>query len=448
MMYHFKLFIPIIIFALLTGCGEQKNEHASQNQEAAEVLQPILISEENREAGGAYFAKDQHENPVLCWTEKVDEKGESILKFAKFSISESQFEKPVPVAPSIGTRIHGESMNKIAFKKDGTLAAVYAVKHPTEENRFAGSIFYTLSSDEGDTWSEPAYLHTDTLPGYGRGFFDLKTLPDGEIGAIWLDGRFGDTYPGSALYFAKTEKGAGFGKDKQIGESTCECCRTVLFVDGRDRIHVAYRDILFPSALNGQQVRDMVHSISYNNGSTFSDVKRISADNWAIEGCPHTGPTLAANQTGLHAVWYTAGGDQGLYYTSSDNDGKSFIPRSKVKVSGEVKHPQMIALPDSQLVVAWDEIQKPKENIHKKEASVHGHGHDDYSASTARRQIVLQLRKSDGETTNTVVSNAGTDGSYPTIMPLKNSKVIVAWTENTKNGMPGIYYKIVDLKEI
>lgn len=446
MMHQCKLFVPIVIFVWLTSCSEHKNEHASHDHEAMELLHQVLISDENKEAGGTYFAKDQHGTPVLCWTEKADEEGESILKFSKFNISESQFEKPVEVPPSIGTRLHGESMNKIAFKKDGTLVAVYAVKHPTEENRFAGSIFYTVSSDDGGTWSKPEYLHTDTFPGFGRGYFDLKTLSDGEIGAIWLDGRFGDTHPGSDLYFAKTEKGAGFGKDTQIGESTCECCRTALFVDDHERIHVAYRDILFPSALKGQPVRDMVHSISYDNGNSFSEAKRISADNWAIEGCPHTGPAVAVNKKGLHAAWYTAGGDQGLYYTSSDNDGKSFNPRSKI--SGEAKHPQMIALSDGDLVIVWDEIQRPEKKAEKTVASAHQHEDGNHTTSPAGRQVILQLRKNNEEIINKVVSNAGADASYPSLMSLGNSSVIVAWTENTKNGMQSIHYKIVDLREI
>src|SRR3546814_9076857 len=106
------------------------------------------------------------------------------------------------------------------------LIAMFGKRFDDPENRFAGAIQYSVSNNQGKTWSSPHYLHSDTSHNYGRGFFDMAVLPDGEAAAIWLDGRFGEADTGSALFFACTSPGGGFGPDKMIAKSTCECCRT------------------------------------------------------------------------------------------------------------------------------------------------------------------------------------------------------------------------------
>src|SRR5690606_26476941 len=110
----------------------------------------------------------------------------------------------------------------------------------------------TESHDGGAQWSSPRYLHVgDTTRGLGRSFFDVARLPDGEVGAIWLDSRYRGA--GSALMFAKTEGKAGFVKDKVVDTGTCECCRTELKVTENGDIHMFYRKIWQDS------VRDIAH---------------------------------------------------------------------------------------------------------------------------------------------------------------------------------------------
>src|SRR3546814_5220138 len=91
----------------------------------------------------------------------------------------------------------------------------------------------------------------------------MGTLGNGEVGAIWLDGRYGEADTGSALFFASTIPEGGFGMDKMIGESTCECCRTDLLVDSAGRIHIAYRDILYPRSEEHTSELQSLMRISY-----------------------------------------------------------------------------------------------------------------------------------------------------------------------------------------
>lgn len=431
MLIHPYSLMGMLLAAFLANACDQPGKHSSHPHEDIET---VRVTAESTEAAAPYLTQDHQGNPVLCWTEK-EETGQFMMKYAVYD-SISGFETIVSVTPSLGTRIHPESMNKLAFKADGTVVVVYSVKHPTVDNPFAGSIFYALSGDQGETWTRPAYLHSDTLPMYGRSFFDVVTLPDGEVGAIWLDGRNGDAAPGSALFFAKTNPGKGFGADKQIGEATCECCRTAILVDGKGDIHVAYRQILFPTELIGEQVRDMVHSVSTDGGRTFSSPQRVSADNWAIAGCPHTGPAFASTRQGLHMVWFTASGDPGVYHTRSGDDGATF--GSKNKVSGVARHPQLASLPAGPLLMVWDESRS--NDLPHSTRSEHQKEHTRASAGS---QIMMQVKHVDGSTVNRTITPMGPDAAYAVAIPLKKEKAIIAWTQQDLTGS-GILYRVVD----
>lgn len=415
--------LAIFLFTLICSCDSSK-EQAVDEREQDEVT---VVSAVGSNATNPFLTKNHLGHPALCWTEELTEGERFVVKYSVFDPEEAAFGDIITVTPSEGTAVHPENMNKIAFKSDGTVIAVYSRKHPTEENRFAGSILYTQSFDGGNTWTDETYLHSDTSRNVGRGYFDLATLPDGEIGAVWLDGRYGKASKGSALFFAKTGERQGFGEDRDIGESTCECCRTDLYVDQEDRLNIVYRDILNDS------IRDIVHQYSSDNGASFSDPRRISPDNWVIHGCPHTGPSLASTSKGLHAVWFTAGGAPGVYFTSTADQGQTFSLRNKV--SDKAMHPQMAALPDDRLVLVWDEVIE--EEAVPLQAGMHQHG--GHGTATRGSSIILQTRKGNSVLDRMVLSDPAANASYP-VLVTKEEKILVAWSQESEEGS-AVYYR-------
>ena len=109
----------------------------------------------------------------------------------------------------------------------------------------------------------------------------------------------------------------------------------------------------------------MVHIVSADGAKTFTAPERINADNWVINGCPHTGPTMTENNEGLHYAWYTGGKTAGCFYKESSN-GKSSQEKPE-SISRRGSHPQMATLPDNSLVIVWDELleasDKPAKRI-------------------------------------------------------------------------------------
>src|SRR3546814_19303323 len=63
----------------------------------------------------------------------------------------------------------------------------------------------------------------------------------------------------------------------------------------------------FPPSYVGKRVRAWVYIAALDTCGTLRAPVRISVYNGEIEGCPHSGPSLAVTQAGIQAVWFTAG---------------------------------------------------------------------------------------------------------------------------------------------
>lgn len=444
-----RITLIILIFSgLYFSC--QHNSSSSERVRRKTDLgkdysQPIQISEKLKKAAGAYFTKNQNGNPVLVWTEAVSENEQdgNIIKFTTLKNDGNEIGAIQEIPTSKGCRQHDESMSKIAFKKDGTIVAVYSKRTPSKKNRFAGALFYTQSFDGGKAWTDSKYLHVgDTTLGLSRSFFDLATLPDGEVGAIWLDSRLTEKRgDGSSLFFAKTSGRDGFLTDQVIAKGTCECCRTDLFVAEDGKIHAIFRDILSGG------MRDMAHLFSSDLGNTFSSSSRISKDDWLINGCPHTGPSMGETPTGLHFTWFTQGGGAGIYYTFSPKEKDVYFPRKLVTPKGQ--HPQLLALKNDKVVFVWEE--RVGQNI----AHVSGHHHENKSSIAEKPEIEKEIDQTsfikaqiwqEGYPSQEVwVSLPKQIGEYPVVTELNENKIGIAWVQTNQDGEYGIFYKMIEI---
>lgn len=397
------------------------------------------ITDIESEAVGPYFTKDHQGNPVLCWTELDIQDSLYRLKYAIYDGQSGELGTPITVAGSEGSSAAAESMSKVAFKSDGTVIALFNKRFENSKNRFASAIYYTLSKDGGESWAEPQFIHSEISQDYGRSFFSITTLEDGEVAAIWLDGRFGDAEKGSALFFARTENGQGFGEEVCLDKNTCECCRTEILKDQLGGIHIAYRGIQQPLGHLGKQVRDMVYSFSNDNGKTFIPALAISKDNWEIEGCPHTGPSLAHNEDGINALWFTGGGIPGLYLSSLEGTNEEF--KAKVEMSTAGRHPQMISINDNTLAMVWDEVFGERQQ--SVDATMEEQGMTMvHNSSTKNSRIILTLFNR-GKIKQFPISTELHTAHHPVIISSGNG-VLVAWIKEA-NGKPSITYSFIKI---
>jgi len=415
--------IIICLSIILTGLTSCKNS----NENTGKILR---IEDDGIESTGPYLTKDNKGNAVLCWMSKSASDSLYRLKYAVFDSLANQFGSSFTVSSSAGTSYSAESMGKIAFKADGTVIVVFSKKFENEKNPYAGAIYYSTSKD-GKNWTSASFLHSDTSHAYGRNFFDIATIGNGEIAAIWLDGRFGKTEKGSALFFAATEKAKGFGIDTCINKSTCECCRTDLLCDDKGLLHLAYRSISYPSELMGAQVRDMVYITSADNGKHFTVEKPISKDNWKLEGCPHSGPSLAVSSKKINAVWFTAAaGKPGLYF-SNLSDQSSFGKRSLISANG--RHPQLTSIQNKAIVVYEDSENAASMPQHHSMSMNH-------HQAASKAKIVLEVL-GDGSDAGKMNITDGAFADHHAVIASQNGNALVAWIRED-NGRSTICYTL------
>ncbi|UFH53458.1 sialidase family protein [Spirosoma sp. KNUC1025] len=155
-------------------------------------------------------------------------------------------------------------------------------------------IVYSISTDQGTTWSQPAPVHADRTPNTVRGFFDAIVMANGEVAVAYLNDIPGKPHERDLKFV--TSKGDKFGEVKTLDPFTCDCCNISLLVDHKGVLNLYYRE-------NQENTRDIYKMISTDNGATFSKADNLYADNWKINGCPHSGPTSSANASGNLIAW-------------------------------------------------------------------------------------------------------------------------------------------------
>lgn len=371
----------------------------------AETTCPFITSDANGKVVMSFGKEIKGENTVLC--------------YAFFDEKAKKFETPIEIPSSKGVELHGENAPKMIFKPNGEIIAVWGIDNPTPKKKYGGLIQYSQSFDKGKSWTSATPLVKDTA-GIDQRYFDIDLLPNGEVAIIWLDNRSKTELQGSSLYYAETKGKSGFQNEKSIGETTCQCCRTDLYVGKNGVIYTAYRDII------NDEIRDMVLSYSSDNGKTFSEPKRISPDDWKINGCPHTGPTMTQNKAGLHFAWFTMGGGAGVFYANSSDNGSTFSKRDSVSDNPSAKHPQITVLNDKEVVIVWDETAEIEGNYFNR--------------------IGLQQRGKNGEIVKTLfVSEDNAMATFPIVKTLNDSEVLVAWSQGSKESQ--VFYKIIRLEK-
>ena len=336
------------VLLLLQACSDD------QPAQTISTTQPARV--DSLQGACPYLTKDNSGNMVLSWVRTINDSS-AVFCYAVSSNGSQSFGAPIIIPNSDNIQPHGENLPKIIFKPSGEIIALWGAANPNPKNKHSGLVYYTQSFDDGKSWSAPKPLVTDTTS-YDQRYYDVALLPNGEAGIIWLDNRKTSDKEGSALFYASTSGKDGFKNERSIAESCCQCCRTDLFVDSKNNLHVLYRGII------NDTIRDMVHAVSMDGGNSFSQPKRISEDNWVIAGCPHTGPAMTENENGLHFAWFTGGKDKGSYYTKSTDNGNSFGKRDSVSSLGS--HPQLTTLPNGALAIVWDETVPMNNKMYKR----------------------------------------------------------------------------------
>ena len=437
-----KLFLLAISGVFLwSSCKDEKNP-SKQETNPPEVK--ILESGDYSASAPYLYKKDSL--IIVNWTQKKERN--TSLKYKIFNTKNLSFgeKKEVPVAK--GLQLHDESMAKVGMDKKNTLFAFYRRRDSKSRSMFGGHMYYSYSNDGGKTWSNEQKLVKDTTS-TSQSFYDIALLPDGFIGLSWLDSRkpIDKEFKGKTLYFASTDEENEVKNEKPVAGSTCECCRTDIYVDPLKNIHIAYRNIIQkgePGFItqkeeaiqngvknvdslkfwdNDTEIRDMYYIFSGDQGKTFTKPVPIFRDNWHISGCPHTGPSLALNKNQLGAVWFTGKPEhEGLYFNDKKLQDSLFSPK-KDYISKEGRHPQMVAVNGKYYIVYEEYYEKD------------GKGYE---------KIILESMDINRKSQKTEISAPLSRNDHAVIAPVDDHHLLIVWV-NTDTKHKKLQYKIVKI---
>jgi hypothetical protein len=214
---------------------------------------------------------------------------------------------------------HGESSPQMQVRTRSEFYCLWQSRRGESEGsvlRFARSV----------NWGESFSKAIDIDPSApSQSFFTMDVSPKGVIYAAWLDGR--DRGKGragtSAVYLARSlDRGVSFEKPVRVALDVCPCCRPAIAFGGEGEVHLSWRGVL------DGNVRDIFVAASSDGGVTWGAPVRLAEDNWVLNGCPHSGSSMASIGKRLFVSWYTVRDKRpALWLAYSDDGGKTFSRR-------------------------------------------------------------------------------------------------------------------------
>jgi hypothetical protein len=303
---------------------------------------------------------------------------------------------------------HAESTPQMLVR---TMHEFYCVWEATDGHGHSG-LRFARSMDWGKSFSKSVEVEPSDKS--GQGFFTMAVAPDGAVFVAWLGRDRGQAGSGSsALYLARSANhGQSFEKSAKIATRVCPCCRPSIAFDSSKHVYITWRGVL------DGDVRDMLLAASNDNGVSFAPAARVASDGWQINGCPHSGASLAVENGRLFISWHTVkNGQPELYLAWSDDRGKHF---SKPALAAgnilDANHSRLISLegrlgllfqgrePDA--TGGWGKL-----DVFFREIEISGR--------------LLPLRR---------LGHSAGSAMYPTAVYENPNHVYVVWTERTDEG--------------
>jgi hypothetical protein len=214
---------------------------------------------------------------------------------------------------------------------------------------YAYDVRIAISKDGGRTWSASLLLNRDGKKGE-HGFVTLAPLPNGGVGATWLDGRNmveGKEEGDMTIRYATIDATGVIRSDVQLDDRACECCTTGMTMS-RGRPVIAYRD------RSPEEVRDIAVVRQTANG--WSKPRLLHNDGWKIAGCPVNGPQVDARGKRVVAAWFAAAADHGRASVAfSDDAGATFGTPIVIDDGTPIGRMDVVMLDGGAAVVTWSE---------------------------------------------------------------------------------------------
>lgn len=337
----FRIYLLLLVVISSANCNRSTSE------------QPLVIRATQSPTDGDSREPDLTTTPdgrvILSWVEKLDDKRHALRTAV---LDQNGWSNTQTVAEGDNWFINWADFPSVIALKDGTLAAHWLAKSGSAT--YAYDVNLSTSNDAGKTWIKPIVPHRDNTQ-TEHGFVSLIPLPDGRLGAVWLDGRnmknvkdsdeHGPAPESMTLRYAAIAADGNLSDETELDERVCECCQTSAAVTSNGPIAV-YRD------RSPTEVRD-IYIVRQVNGS-WTRPQAVFADNWQINGCPVNGPAIAADGARVAVAWFSSVADTPrIKIAFSQDAGATFRQPIQVDDGESVGRVDTLLLPDGSALVCW-----------------------------------------------------------------------------------------------
>lgn len=336
--------IASVLVLLLAACQQEQARPApaAPQKTAVETIPspaPVGAAEP--------FLATTRDGVLLSWLEPVANSDRTALRFARYA--NGRWSPPRTIVERNDLFVNWADFPSVIEDAKGALFAHWLQK--SGPGTYAYDVRMAASADGGATWGTPFLLNRDGKQ-TEHGFATLAALPDGGVGATWLDGRKmnpnahdGHDAGDMTIRYATVDAGGRIANDVELDARTCECCTTGMTVAAAGPV-IVYRD------RSAEEIRD----ISYVRASAggFTEPKAIHADGWKINGCPVNGPQIDAIGNHAAAAWFTAANEQQRVYVAfSEDGGATFGAPLRVDDGKPVGRVDVVLLDENTAVVSW-----------------------------------------------------------------------------------------------
>lgn len=356
----------LLLALCLSSCARHESQRSKAGGSAGDHPSPsadpsVRVSAEKTEAGEPAAAPGPDDSVYVSWVEHRGTGADVWL--SHFDAEGSPLGQPVRVNPNAGeaTAWRGDPPT-LTVAPGGAVYVGWTARD--ERATQAGTLYLSTSHDGGRSFGPPSKVNDDSKPGV-HGMQSLAVGEGGRVYVAWLDERDVErkeadpsaapshmhTESNRSVYFASSaDGGRTFSPNRRVAAEACPCCKTSLAVGDDGRIYLAWRQVL-PG-----NYRHIAIASSTDGGQSFSPAAIVSDDRWEIQGCPVSGPALAAAGGSLRVLWYTAGeaGKPGLYWSESRDGGRTFTRRRTLAETGGRGTPVLLKDAGGGFIAVWE----------------------------------------------------------------------------------------------
>jgi BNR repeat-like domain len=318
-----------------------------------------------------------------------------------------------------GSQCQSIYVHRVAKGSSPAIAAdgkhrLHATFEAYENDSKVSDIFYTMSTDDGATWSSPKDI--SNTPGIST-HSTIATEKTGAVDVIWSDNS--EDVDNPDIFFARSiDQGSTWSKPMDISHTPGISTEPALAVGPDNSIHVVWSD-----TSKGEKNKDIFYVSSKDGGRKWAKDDLLPAID--ISNTPGSSyePVIAVGQEGaVHVAWVdTTPGEThpDIYYVRSEND--CWTKPIDISNSPRISSHPTLACDKGKIFLAWS----------------------DNSRKETAPDIWLSIVSKNNKFTKPInVSNTPGVSSEPTAAAA-DGQLAVAWSDTTTGTeSPSIYARV------